>query len=433
MTPHATRLKSAPVSDSDSDKRPNEDDSARESAPAQAAEPGLEGASPALLEGGERDEAAARVAAALGLEDAAPADAAADGAEPAVALNRAARRREEALARQRKRAGEPEPVKSADEELPKDRNARAKELLKRRREQASEGLLPSELVDDALARSSSAFMKWLRTNWKTLQWVIVGGLGLAGLVMLYVSHTEKTAAAATGSLYGGVSAERGRVMAEDKRSDDEKEIDPTQVFKTAEERQAAALEAYDRTISAHGDSVVGLLAKLGKAGVLLQKREHARAAELFEAVAGSKLAGTDPDVKGRALEGLGLARESAGDLDAALAAFQKLDAITAPGFKELGLYQQGRIVLAKGDKERAKTLLKQAREKLQAPSAEGSHPYRYLEQVVDETLRRIDPSLVPTPAPVLGGPKGGSLSPEEIDKIRRMVEQAGKKGGEGSH
>ena len=59
--------------------------------------------------------------------------------------------------------------------------------------------------------------------------------------------------------------------------------------------------------------------------------------------------------------------------------------------------------------------LKMAREKLQAPSSDGPK-LRFLESVVDEALRKIDPTLVPK-APMMGGPKGDAISAEQLEKI----------------
>jgi hypothetical protein len=84
------------------------------------------------------------------------------------------------------------------------------------------------------------------------------------------------------------------------------------------------------------------------------------------------------------------------------------------------------VLLAKGDKDKAKDILKLTREKLQAPSADGQK-LRYLEEVVDETLRKIDPSLVPTKAPLMGGAKGDSITPEQMEKIKKVLEEAAKK------
>ena len=67
--------------------------------------------------------------------------------------------------------------------------------------------------------------------------------------------------------------------------------------------------------------------------------------------------------------------------------------------------------------------VKQAREKLQAPGVDG-HPFQFLEAVVDEALRKIDPSAVPAKTS-LSGPKGTNMSPEELEKLIKKARDAG--------
>jgi hypothetical protein len=35
-------------------------------------------------------------------------------------------------------------------------------------------------------------------------------------------------------------------------------------------------------------------------------------------------------------------------------------------------------------------------------------------------LRRIDPSLVPNKAPAIGGPKGGAMTADDVEKLKRQ-------------
>ena len=384
---------------------------------------------------------AQRVADALGVgEEEGEAKAEADAEEPAAPANRAARRAEAAQRRKKRKASASDTSeKSAEDEgpLPRDKNARAKELLKRRREQAAGEtgprpvqLLPGEMVDDALARGSSAVGKWIRDNFGVIQWVILGFLAAGGGYLFYQSRVDKSASSASSALMTGVEADRGRVLPEDKRSDEEKSADPTKVFKTADERADTALAAFKRVESEHGGSGAAILARLGEGGAYLDKHDWEHAAEAFSAVAASTLAGADPDVKGRALEGLGFANEGKGDIDRALATFKELEGVDARGYKELGLYHQGRLWLGKGDKDKAKDFLKQAHDKLEQPTTEGQASFKYLQQMTDEALRRIDPSLVPAKTPTLGGPKGGSMTPDELERLKRKLQEAMKQKGD---
>ena len=382
-------------------------------------------------ESDEDGDQAARMAEALGLdEDDEGKKAPVEDEGP---QNRAARRREEARARRKKRReGAKEAVvakaRSVDEdELPKDRNLRAKELLLRRREQAAGGgrvqsaLLPSEMVDDALARSASAFSKWFRGNWNIIQWVIGGAIVVGGGLLFWTYHREKTSGNASAVLAAAVMAERGKVMEEDKRSEEEKELDQSKVFKTPEERSETAFASYKKVMDEHKGTGAAILAELGVAGLQLDKKEYDQALASYASVLATPLAGADLDVKGRAIEGTGLAKEGKGDVEGALKAFKDLEGIDAKGYKELAMYHQARLHLAKGDKDKAKELLKAAREKLMAPGVDG-HPFQFLEAVVDETLRQIDPTAVPAKTSMTG-PKGSQMSLEELEKLQRKIKE----------
>jgi Tetratricopeptide repeat len=383
----------------------------------------------------EENASAKRVADALGVGEESDAAAATDAAaeEAEAAPNRAARRRDEAKKRRKKAASAAAAKPEDEDELPRDRNKRAKDLLTKRREQAAGGprpvaLLPSEMVDDALARSANASLKWLRANGTVIQWAVLA-LAVAGGGYLFWQHrSEGASALASGELFTAVADERGRVMKEDKRQDEEKELDATKIFKTPEERADAALAAYQKVLDGNPGGGPAMLAKLGEAGVLLDKREWAKSLELFSAVASSSLAAADPDVKGRAIEGQGLANEGKGDLDNAIAMFKQLESIDAKGFKELGEYHQGRVYLKKNDKEKAKELFKKVHESLGQPSMDGKS-FSYLERMNDDQLRQLDPNAVP-PKPTFGGPKGNAMTPEEAKRYLERLQDAAKKKGD---
>ncbi|AKT40438.1 hypothetical protein [Chondromyces crocatus] len=412
------------------------DKEAKAKEPVDAADEGTEeskGTSPKEAAADEtRDEAAARMAEALGVdgEEDAGEKAAADGegesAEaqaPKAPPNRASRRRDEV----RKRRG------AAAEDLPKDRNARAKELLKRRQEAAAErqGRVSSqlgtgEMVEDVLARATSGSWKWIRQNFALVQMILVGGVIATGVVLFFLYRSDEKSATISDALAAAVAADRGRVLAEDKRSDEEKAFDPTKVYKTSDERADAALAAYKQVVAEHGGTGAGVLARLGEAGALLDKKEWGPALEAYNAVSVSTLASADADVKGRALEGMGFAKEGQKDLDGALAHFKELEGVDARGFKELGLYHQARIQLAKGDKEKAKELFKAAREKLTASGPDKGSPF--LSAMVEDALRQLDPEAVPPPAQLGGGgSKGPALSQEELERLINQAKENAKK------
>ena len=389
------------------------------------------------------DEAAQRVAAALGVsgeEDASieGGDAAAetsdeDEKEEAAKPNRASRRREDALARRKKRVGGAAATED-DAALPRDKNARAKELLKRRREQAdaaerrpvASSLDAGEMVDDALARSASAITKWLKTNVGVLQWVVLAAIVGAGGYAFWSSRSDKKLGDASSDLFTGVAANRGLVMEEDKRPDDQKEIDPTRVFKNEADKTQAALDAYGKVIDKHGGTGAALLARLGQGGTYLEKRDWDKAIEAYSSVLSSPLAAADPDVKGRATEGIGYAKEGKGDLDGAMASFKELAGIDVKGYKDLATYHEARVLFAKGNKDKAKEVLKPLDEKLALPSKEPE-PLEYLKGAVHDLMVQIDPTTAAAQQPAFGGGASPPLPADIQEKARRMVEEAQKK------
>ena len=156
--------------------------------------------------------------------------------------------------------------------------------------------------------------------------------------------------------------------------------------------------------------------------------------EAYGDVKASALSTADVMVRGRALEGIGLALEGKGDLDGALKAFRELENTDTRGLKELGMYHQARILFAKGDTDKPRELLKGARERLKgtaSPSNAGplgeSHPFQFLESQVDDLLRRIDPSAIPAPtAPAPGG--GSGITPEQLQQLQEQLSKH-KQGG----
>ncbi len=408
---------------------------------------------------GEREESTRGIAEALGVDDEPAADpteegAADDGAPTeaaaaAAAVNRASRRRGQALERRQKKSGvaaapveeEDSDVASAiagsrERDLPRDRNARAKELLKRRQQAAStvrrggpSGLDTGEMVQDALARGSSAAGRFFRENLR----FIVGGaailaLGIGGF-MFFRSREEAKAGSATGALSEAIAADRGRVIKEDKRPDEEKQADPTRVFSTSDARAQAAIEGYQKALTSTGEAGPTTLARLGLAGAQLEKGDAQAAIDTYAAVLATPLANADLDVKGRSIEGTGLAQELKGDLDGALRSFDELAKVEAKGFEELGLYHQARIHTQKGDNEKAKELLKKARTQLTKPG-EAGQAFPFLEAVVDGALRSLDPTAAPARVQ-LGGAKGDTMSPDELNRLQEQLRKAMEQKGDG--
>jgi len=295
---------------------------------------------------------------------------------------------------------------------------------------------------DPLIERTAKLSDWAKKNQKLVQIVgvalFLGLLGLAGF--LYYDNKRETEASLV--LTKAVEAQRAPI-GEPKKDDDEDE-DRQHYFKTFDERRAAALKQYKDVQSRFPGTGAAMLARLAEGSLLLDERQADGALAAFNDVKGSPLAAADSEVKGRALEGLGFAHElkaaaEAGEkdkhLDAALAAFKELETgVDVKGFKELALYHQARVLMNKGDKDKAKELLlkvKESVEKVEPPVAVGlpvPPSFPYLREVAMDRLREIDPSAAPkSMVPPAGG---ASLTPEQI---RKMIEQMQKKGGGNPH
>lgn len=317
--------------------------------------------------------------------------------------------------------------------MAEDRNQTVKKQLLKKREDAVRRkvpLAPGEMLDDALARGMASTGRWLKTNFGALQWVIVGAIVAGGAYAAYDYRATKRQEAASAELIKGAVSERGRISGSAQSKGPDEPDDPTPIFKSADERRDTALASYRKVVSSYRGSGAAILARLGEAGVLLDKRDWDGALVAYKDVKGSPLAAVDASVRASAVEGIGLALEAKGDTDGALKSFRELENTDVRGPKELGMYHQARILFAKGDLDKAKELLKTARERIKAASSAASspasgeaHPFGFLESQIDDLLRRIDPSAAPEPAAAPGRPSKAMTT----DDLQRLQEQMKRK------
>lgn len=309
------------------------------------------------------------------------ADEATDAAETAATTGDTPKKK-------KKKAREQEP------ETIKDRNARvrAEAAEKRRaRREREEGGAPkrnldaSEVMDDALARSTHAAAGFLTKHFNKVQWVILAGL--AGWIGYEVydwrqdKHTEKTSEA----LFKALSAEMGKVGSAG--PDDDSAEEGRRKFATDEERLKAAKSEYVLASSSTGSA----LADLGVAGTAYDLGQYKDAQAAYEKVQRSTLYAKDNDVKGRTLEGLAMSLEAQKNEDGALKTFRELSNMDSASFAALGFYHQARILKAQGKNEDALKLLDKAGDKL-ATLKETPAVIRYVGRNVLELLESLDPA-----------------------------------------
>jgi predicted negative regulator of RcsB-dependent stress response len=309
--------------------------------------------------------------------------------------------------------------KGTDTEAIRDRNQRIREEAAAKRREKREGereriaptgqrLDASEIVDDALARTTHVAGNWLKRNINVLQWVVVLGVGAGIAWQIYAYRRDKNEGQTTDLLMKGVHAQRAPVGEAAAGPDPITGLElPQKPFKDDAERLKAAAEGYRAALSASG--APGTLARLGLAGVLYDQAKYKEALTEYQTVRNSELAASDNGVKGRAIEGIGLSEEALKNLDGAAKAYRELENNAGQGFGPLGLYHQGRIAFQKGDKEGAKKFLKSALEKIEKPKDPTEQP-SYTEHAARELLAIIDPSAAAALSP-------GRMTPEQLKQL----------------
>jgi predicted negative regulator of RcsB-dependent stress response len=325
---------------------------------------------------------------------------------------------------------------SAEPEPSRDRNKRLREEMVGGR-RVKPGAAPArnleagEIVDDALARTTQAAGAWLKKNANAVQWVVivclVGWVGYA----IYNYRAGRASEQASAKLSTAIRAEGARIGTDETKPDPQTGLVETRPSFATEEARLKAAEQQYRAIADGGSTSAATFAKLGLASVLYDQGKFADAKTAYQAVKDSKLATQDVAVKGRALEGIGISLEAAGDKDGALKAFGELSNIDALGFNALGAYHQARLSYSAGNTDKAKEYLKDAQKRLDTlagtdskdkdkkPSLAGGNT-GYLQQSVRDLQRHVDPSAVPATPP------SGALTAEQIQELTEQM------GGDGS-
>jgi hypothetical protein len=284
--------------------------------------------------------------------------------------------------------------------------------------------------------------QWIKGHQQVFAALVAVVMLGAGGAFGWTYRENKKEAEGSALLAQGFADEHGHVSEKDDDDDEgsrARELYPT--FKSLTERRNAALAKYREVEGKYPGTGAAILARLAEAGLLLDQEDPKGAIAAYEDVKGSALAAADAEVRGRALEGVGFARELMAQsdsantekhLDEALAAFKALEQVDVQGFRELGMYHQARVLQAKGDKAKAVEILKDVYKRVIEPGE--SHPFSYLEFVAEDRLREIDPSALPPKAAkkTNAGPGGSNVDtsdPKIQELIRQMQQQQGQQKG----
>jgi tetratricopeptide (TPR) repeat protein len=129
---------------------------------------------------------------------------------------------------------------------------------------------------------------------------------------------------------------------------------PGPFYESEEARQRAIVAAADRVLAEHGGSGAAELAALAKGDAHLRLREWDLAKAAYERFLAD--ADRDDSLRFGAVEGLGLAGEGKGDLEAAAQAYERLGR-EAPAFADRADLERARVLERAGKIEPAKELL----------------------------------------------------------------------------
>jgi tetratricopeptide (TPR) repeat protein len=344
--------------------------------------------------------------------------------------------------KKKKKAREP-----AEPENIRDRNARVraeaadKRRARREREQGTaprRNLDASEVMDDALARSTHAAANFLTKHFNKVQWLIMAGLvGWIGYEVYSWRHA-RTTEKATDAIFKALAAETGKVGADQPDLSDANgaPTDARRSFPSDEARLKAAKAEY---VLASGSvsASTAVLADLGLAGVDYDLGQYKEAQAAYEKVKQEPAYATDNDIKGRTLEGLGMALEAQKNEDGALKTFRELSNMDGASFSALGFYHQARILKGQGKTEDALKLLDKAGDKL-ATLKETPAVIKYLGGQVIELMELIDPKKAKdlgtklmssdaikkmSESTSMTGPGGQKISAELQKRIQEMMDK----------
>ncbi len=172
------------------------------------------------------------------------------------------------------------------------------------------------------------------------------------------------------------------------------EVDKVPRFKSDKERMDAALAELDKIDKENPSSDVATRALLFRAGALYREGRYGDAEAAFKKYLDK--AGADDSLGFLAREGIGLCAEAQNKLDDALSAYKALEPKSGDFFRDRALYDEGRVLMKKGDMKGAEAAYKD----LLAKS-----PQTPLRDEVAMRLAQMGVAVPPPPSPVI--PLGG--------------------------
>lgn len=260
----------------------------------------------------------------------------------------------------------------------------------------SEKLSRKELKQpDAFMKAGSVARGWFQENVRLV--IIVVGLvvlGIGGALFADYLHgkAEKEASEELGSrlkMLDRPISESATTTGEDAP------------FKSAQERDEAVAKSMDELRSKYGRTTAAHAAALIAASADLRMKKYDEAIKSYTEYLKDVHHPEEP-MRAAALEGQGYAFEGKGDLDQALAAYERLERENKSDFLPgMGLYHRGRVLVLQNKKEDAAKVF---------VDLEGAHPNSEAAKLAQARLTELKAQgvAVPEPAPKpAGAPDAG--------------------------
>ncbi len=201
---------------------------------------------------------------------------------------------------------------------------------------------------DKFQQAATQAASWIAARRRHV--VLAGAVAVAIVVLLAIvsalrTRRDEQAGAAAADLLAVMSGEVSAVPLPGL---------PGPFFPTEDAKQRAIVSAADKVVADHGGTPAATLAALaaGDAHLRLQEWDAAKAA--YERYLSG--APQDDSLRFGALEGIGLAEEGKGNLDAAAAAYERMGR-EAPAFADRADLDRARVLAAAGKAADAKALL----------------------------------------------------------------------------
>lgn len=241
--------------------------------------------------------------------------------------------------------------------------------------------------------------------------IVIGGVLVALAVLITVvvvySNKQKDSAAATRMLASAARFQSDEAAVGDLAQlyGDYKGKPLAPVVKDEAERTAEMLKELDKLDASAGDSAAAVAGKLVRAAGLLRTGKPAEAEAMYREFITA--AGAGHPLMFTALEGLAFAREAQGDLDGAIAELDRLAGEKGVFYRDMALYQKGRILERQGKTEDALTVYRQyiAEYPLQQQSIAQNEVRKRLEELDPKALAGSPPP--DSPVQIFDGPPGG--------------------------